>query len=223
MRRRGDTFPVTPGSPGLASVNVDFSAYMRSVRARRREVDKIDFITKRVANRSVLDVGCAGHRVEHANVLGSRWLHGVVAATADEVSGIDVQESAVKVMVERGCDVHVADAQNFDLGRTFDVLLAGDILEHLANAGGFLDSARRHMHEDAELVVTTPNPFNIEQFIRMLLGRTAGVNPEHVAWFDPIVTYHALERHGLEITEFAWLDTDSPQFSTEPCERLRKA
>lgn len=195
---------------------MNFQSYMRSVRARRPEVDKIEFITKRVACRSVLDIGCIDHSVEHADRLGGRWLHGIVAGVAEQAVGLDREESAVAVMGNRGYDVQVADAQDFHLGRTFDVVLAGDILEHLTNVGGFLDSARRHMHKEAELVVTTPNPFNVEQSMRMLLGRNAGVNPEHVAWFDPIVTYRAFERHGLEITEFARLVTDYPKIPNWP-------
>lgn len=39
----------------------------------------------------------------------------------------------------------LADAQNFNLARTFDAVFAGELIEHLDDFNGFLCSARRHL------------------------------------------------------------------------------
>jgi SAM-dependent methyltransferase len=76
----------------------------------------------------------------------------------------------------------VADAQDFDLGRTFDVVFAGELIEHLDNVHGFLTSVRRHLAPGGKLVLTTPNAFYIGNFIYRLGGH-ARVHPQHTAWY----------------------------------------
>ena len=55
--------------------------------------------------------------------------------------------------------------QNFDLGRTFDTVFAGELIEHLGNVDGFLSSARRHLEPGGQLVLTTPNVFYVGNFV----------------------------------------------------------
>ena len=72
---------------------------------------------------------------------------------------------------ERGFDVRAGDAQALDLGRTFDVVWAGELIEHLSCAGAFLDGARRHLEPGGRLVLTTPNAFAVSNFVYRIGGR----------------------------------------------------
>ena len=42
-----------------------------------------------------------------------------------------------RILKAQGFHVISADAECFDLGRTFDVIVAGDIIEHLGDLNGF--------------------------------------------------------------------------------------
>lgn len=190
---------------------MNFDDYMRRVRRRSTPRDKGDFVVELCRERSVLDIGCIDHTVETARGLGDRWLHGRIAAAAREAIGLDREAAAAAELTTAGYAIEIGDAQQFQLGRTFDVIVAGDVIEHLSNVGGFLDSARSHMTTASLLVVTTPNPFNVDQALRILQGLDVGVNPQHVSWIDPIVMYQLLERHGLVVTDFSWIVTDYPQ------------
>ena len=43
------------------------------------------------------------------------------------------------------------------LGRKFDVIVTGEILEHLPNQGLFLENAERHLKKKGVQILTTPN------------------------------------------------------------------
>ncbi len=104
----------------------------------------------------------------------------------------------VRDLQARGYDVVAADAQDFDLGQRFDTVVAGEIIEHLSDVGGFLDSVHQHLEPDGHLVRTTPNPWTFHRFRRALFGDVPS-NPEHTCWFDERTLRQVLERHSFEI------------------------
>jgi 2-polyprenyl-3-methyl-5-hydroxy-6-metoxy-1,4-benzoquinol methylase len=179
-------------------------------KVRRPNVHKRDFLTELVRGKSVLDIGCIDHSAVQARALGDRWLHKVLRHSAGEIVGLDVLEEAADELAADGYKIEIGDAQDFDLGRTFDVIVAGDIIEHLTNVGGFLESVKRHMTPNSQFAVTTPNPFNIEQTIRVLRDGWVAANSEHVSWIDPRVMWQLTRRHGLEVEQFRWIETDYP-------------
>jgi 2-polyprenyl-3-methyl-5-hydroxy-6-metoxy-1,4-benzoquinol methylase len=177
--------------------------------AQRRPIrDKADVVLSLCAGQSVLDVGCINHSAANALSLGSSWLHRRIRDVAESVTGLDLLATDAAALNEQGYDIVVADAQDFDLGRTFDVVVGADVIEHLTNPGGFLRSARRHMGPDSLLVLTTPNPFAFGQVMQVLLRGRVVVNGEHTMWLDPAVAFELLEREGLEITDIHWIDSD---------------
>ena len=148
--------------------------------------------------RSVLDLGCAsGWRRPD-------WFHGLIAHEAVELVGIDVDAAAVRELERRGFRTLVADATDFDLGRTFDVVHAGELIEHLDDARGFVRSVRRHLRADSQLVLTTPNPFCVSNFVYRLGGKAA-VHREHVSWYCEDTLSHLLERNGMHVREVRFL------------------
>ena len=90
----------------------------------------------------MLDVG-AGSGIDRPD-----WMHAAVASVATTTVGVELDAKLAARARERGYDVVAADAQTLDLGRTFDVVWAGELIEHLSCAGGFLDAAHRHLEPD---------------------------------------------------------------------------
>jgi ubiquinone/menaquinone biosynthesis C-methylase UbiE len=66
---------------------------------------------------------------------------------------------------------------------SFDLIIAGDVIEHLANPGMFLDSCRPLLKRNGRLLITTINSFGIGLFAKALLNHEA-VHPEHTAYFS---------------------------------------
>lgn len=84
--------------------------------------------------------------------------------------------------------------------RRFDVILAGDIIEHLNNPGAFLGELRA-CGPDPELLITTPNAFGLKLALRNFLG-VADDSHEHTYLFSPLVLRNLLLRYGFSDLQF---------------------
>ncbi len=164
---------------------------------------RLDTIRKKTRGKKVLDVGCVDHR--SANEQGEEWLHRVIREQASELVGLDFEADEVRKLIERGYNIVHGDAEVKDLGQTFDVVVAGELIEHLENPGLFLRNMRKHLVPGGELILTTPNPFYPKRLAEILVGRQAQVNPQHVSWFCPQTLKTMMARTGfvdIEITPF---------------------
>jgi 2-polyprenyl-3-methyl-5-hydroxy-6-metoxy-1,4-benzoquinol methylase len=160
-------------------------------------------IRRYVEGRTVLDVG-AGSGIGRPD-----WMHAAVAAVASEAVGIELDDGFAARARERGYDVRTGDAEALDLGRTFEVVWAGELIEHLSCAGGFLDGARRHLEPGGRLVLTTPNAFAVSNFVYRFGGHPR-VNRGHTCWYDETTLSQLLARHGYAVVEVSFLAHRTP-------------
>ena len=174
------------------------------------------FLQPLVQGRSVLDVGPAElvgtvnrHKMD-------RWLHARIASAAASVVGLDRAPDQVQALRELGFDIRQGDAETFDLGRRFEVVFAGELIEHLSNPGAFLDRARDHLVAGGRLVLTTPNRFSIHAFYRVLrTGKVPSYDKaiaKHVLYFDADALTSLLARHGfreIEVDYVRWVGKPS--------------
>jgi len=186
---------------------VDRAAYRAACGSTSAVVDKNDLIVDACRGKAVLDIGCIDHSAQTALELGDRWLHSQIREVSAGLVGLDLLADEAALLNERGFHIEVGDAQHFDLGRIFDVIVAGDVIEHVENPGCLLESARRHLAPNGSLIITTPNPFNVEQFGLGLRRNRVALNDQHVAWYDPRVLYELVTRCGFDVTHFQWIDT----------------
>jgi 2-polyprenyl-3-methyl-5-hydroxy-6-metoxy-1,4-benzoquinol methylase len=156
--------------------------------------ERLDAVKPFLDGSSVLDVGCAS-RYGRAD-----WLHGLLAAETADLVGIDVNGRVVDTLQAEGFDVRLADARDFDLGRQFDVVFAGELIEHLDDVRGFLSSVRRHLAPGGRLVLTTPNAFYVGNFVYRLGGHSR-VHPEHTGWYCEDTLRRVLTTNGFPAPE----------------------
>lgn len=141
---------------------------------------------------------CRGKRVAHLGAADAPFhldkaragelLHIKVKSSARELIGFDFCKKAVdELRQEFGVtDILVTDATQpiGDMERnSFDVVLCCDIIEHVSNVGGLLDSCRDLLRPDGTLVVTTINATAAKPAIRAVFGRE-DVHFEHTAYFS---------------------------------------
>jgi SAM-dependent methyltransferase len=119
---------------------------------------------------------------------------------------VDIVSEEVTKRQAAGYDIRLANVETMDLGETFDVVVAADIIEHVSNAGLFLDRVRLHLRERGLLCLVTPNPCSVNTVFKGLLGVQSAVNPEHTCWYDPITLRQLVERHDFEPSEWYWQD-----------------
>lgn len=144
---------------------------------------------------SVLDVGCVQHDPE--NRKDPNWLHQHLYEKADEVLGVDIDESGIEILREEGYNVAVADAEVLDLDEQYDYVVAGELIEHLGNPGKFLNAAKRRLKEGGKLVLSTPNPWCWPRMKRLVYNKEVHCNPEHTHYYDRRTLRQVLERYGF--------------------------
>ena len=165
--------------------------------------DRFDRVRRYVEHRTVLDIG-AGSGIGRPD-----WMHALVASVADEAVGIELDAALAERARTMGFTVVAGDAQTMELGRTFQVVWAGEVVEHLSCVGGFLDAARRHLEPGGTLVLTTPNAFAVSNFVYRIGGRPR-VNKGHTCWFDEVTLGQLLRRHGYEVVEVSYVGHKTP-------------
>lgn len=166
--------------------------------------DKADWIPKFTKGKKVLDLGCVRHNLEETEKSG--WLHGLIQENAKSVLGVDYLEKEVSALRERGYNIICANVEEMELKDKFEVIVAGDIIEHLSNPGRFLEKVGEHLAGGGVFVVTTPNPIHFLRFIRVLFTGRADPNPEHAVFFTDKLLGQLAERYGLQVVEVAYID-----------------
>ena len=125
--------------------------------------------------RRVLDVGC------RAGALTRSYLEG------NAVVGVDVDREALEEASELGIETVWADAQRrlpFP-SESFDVVVAGEVLEHLAAPQAFVDEALRVLRPGGTFVGSVPNSFRLKNRLLFLLGRSPSDDPTMLQLFSP--------------------------------------
>jgi len=124
----------------------------------------------------VLDLGCRpGALTQHF-------------ADGNHVTGLDVDHEALARARERlGIETvwgNVEEGLPFEDG-SFDVVVAGELLEHLAMPKSLVREARRVLASGGRFVGSVPNAFRLKSRLRFLAGRHPETDPTHLQLFTP--------------------------------------
>lgn len=148
--------------------------------------DYYQTIVNYIHDKTVLDVGCIDDGTQDANQV-RLWNHWFIVNIAREVIGIDIRSEPIRQLKEMGFKVRIMDAQKIQFKNKFDVVFAGELIEHLSNPGLFLTSAARGLKKDGLIILSTPNPFSLNRLVRILqtLTNEPAVNPDHTLYLSP--------------------------------------
>lgn len=168
-----------------------------------KPVDRIAYLTERVAGRKVLDLGALDETAYELKVDTGTWLHKQMAAVASEVTGID---NSVKVPVEGlhlfpNSAIHRGDI--YDLAPVLavhgppDVVVAGELVEHLPNALLFLQNLKLSCGPASpEVLITTPNACSWHNVVLGLFGRES-MHRDHLHIYSYKTLNTIFERAGF--------------------------
>jgi 2-polyprenyl-3-methyl-5-hydroxy-6-metoxy-1,4-benzoquinol methylase len=181
-----------------------------AIGANMHDIDRfgsrIELLRGLAEGRSVLHFGAGGETDQPiAKVLDTapRSLHAALTETASECVGIEMRKEVVDAVTEAGIfdnmlagDATAMCREELPLSR-IDVIVAGDIIEHLSAPGDLLDNATRLADEDTKLVLTTPNCISAMSFFRYLRGRRVD-GKAHLCSFNRYSLDHLIRAHGWE-------------------------
>jgi 2-polyprenyl-3-methyl-5-hydroxy-6-metoxy-1,4-benzoquinol methylase len=179
-----------------------------------RYKSKKDWIIPYVTGKKVLDLGCVQHSLDHTKK--SDWLHGIIKTHAKSVLGVDYLKDEVSALVGQGYNMVCENVETMQLQDTFEIIVAGDIIEHLSNCGQFMERVCEHLTQDGLFLVSTPNPITFLRFMRWLLLGRVSPNKEHTCWFTADVLGVLAERYGLEVVNVSYIDLSRAYWSVYP-------
>jgi SAM-dependent methyltransferase len=124
--------------------------------------------------RKVLDLGCRD------GALTSRYAEG------NEVVGVDADREALAEAAKLGIETRWADLDEplpFDEAG-FDVVVAGELLEHLRDPARVVADVRRVLRPGGTFVASVPNAYRLKNRLRFLAGRKPEDDPTHLQMFS---------------------------------------
>jgi 2-polyprenyl-3-methyl-5-hydroxy-6-metoxy-1,4-benzoquinol methylase len=143
---------------------------------------KVAYLQELARGKRVLDIGVVDHTLD--NQEKPQWLHRAIASAASYCLGVDILAEPVKTLRAAGFNVRVCDVTKDPIGEQFDVMICGDVIEHLGNPSGLFEAARRHLAPGGRLVISTPNPFCLFRVKETLRSRSYE-NVDHVSFLFP--------------------------------------
>jgi len=170
-----------------------------------------EYLLKEIGRgKKVLDVGCLGGRISK-----------LIMDQNNEVWGVEVNPNSAEVAKGRGVKVKVANVEDglpFESGQ-FDVVNAGEVVEHLYDTKSFFSEAHRVLKDDGVLIFTTPNLNSLENRVRILAGgylSMVGAYPEdhfgdHVRVFNLGKIRELCEQTGFVVDEVRGIPTLMPK------------
>jgi 2-polyprenyl-3-methyl-5-hydroxy-6-metoxy-1,4-benzoquinol methylase len=176
-------------------------------KTRQRLSERVRTVASYCQNLDVLDIGCGAHSIER--IEGTDWLHGALAKVAKKLVGVELVPELVERMKELGYTVIQGDAETFDAHDKFDVVVAGELIEHVNNQLAVLLNLRRHLRNDGRLVVTTPNAMSWHYAGKTLMTGMFCPNTEHALWHDEHTLREVMRRAGFHAERLLYLANEN--------------
>lgn len=151
-----------------------------------RHIEKI--FQQHPTNLKLLDIGCGSGRITK-----------IIQDMGLQVKGIDISEVAVNKARQRGLTADVVDLDSGIPEPTahYDIILAGDIIEHVFDPINVLKECHRVLKDDGTCLITTPHDLSIMVRLRALAGhshqeipyRRVGVAKHHTVFSWPLLKF----------------------------------
>jgi len=175
---------------------------------RPKIVNRYHFLQDKSRDRSVLDVGFACHYLNAEDIDPARWMHYWLRQVARRIVALDINEQFVasvrKLHPDWECVVgnaeNVGELPGFQ--GSFEIIIAGELVEHLSNPGNFIKSCRLCLADGGSLIISTPLPTTYWRTWLPTFGVEV-VHHEHCMYHSYSTLRELLRRYDMQITEAA--------------------
>jgi len=175
------------------------------------EIFRKDEIIKICRNKNVLHLGFIQHSYLYNELIQSgKWLHEKINKVSKKLVGFDFLKEEIKIIKKKyNYECYYADVTKLeyvDYDEKFDVIICGELIEHLDNPGLMLNGIKRFMHRDSLLIITTPNPWSKKRLslIRKGIPESEWLNKEHICWFSYQTLKQLLERYNYVEVKYGY-------------------
>ncbi|MFT7607110.1 MAG: hypothetical protein ACI9MX_000155 [Candidatus Aldehydirespiratoraceae bacterium] len=172
---------------------------------RTNIVDRVEWLVEQCRGKRVIHVGFADAGFREEQGRAGSWLHGHIDAVATSLVGLDFDGPGVAAAVDGGFEAHLVDCTNpaavAALGlEPADIVLAGEVIEHLGAPGPFLEAMAPLTALGGTLIVTTPNAYGLVNVVANITRRVEVNHPDHVVMFTWRTLTQLMQREGWKPT-----------------------
>ncbi|MDD5074103.1 MAG: class I SAM-dependent methyltransferase [Candidatus Shapirobacteria bacterium] len=154
------------------------------------------------SNKKVLDVGCGRGEIGY-----------LLKQKNNQVFGVDISPGAVRAARRAGVAAKTIDLEEAKIPfqQKFDVVLAGEIIEHIFDTESFLKKLSGALKDGGDLIITTPNLASLGRRLLLLVGQNplveTDINPDlnragHIRYFVKKTLFTILAKNGFRIVNF---------------------
>lgn len=170
---------------------------------------RMNEFVKKISNKSL--------GMKHIKILDIGSRNGWLKRTLDKFENInircvtlDISDHYVDLMKKDGIEAYQGDICDKTIFKDniFDIIVMGEIIEHLPDTRKALLECRRILKKDGIIIGSVPNVWNVGNLIRVLFRKDTDTAHEHVHFFDK----HHL-RNMFEACGYRNFSIDIDQFS----------
>lgn len=193
------------------------------------ELFRSEFLTQAVEGLRVVHVGCVDHPgLIDEKMRNHQWLHQILCEAADRCLGVDNNVDGIAAIKRMGWnDVVAGDITQpstfLDGSDSWDLLVLGEILEHVDNPVDFLVQIRTGWAGRCDrMIVTVPNAFGWTT-LRSALRSREDINTDHRFWFTPFTAAKVATRAGWTVESISLCESFPYPRSGPFHKRIRRA
>jgi SAM-dependent methyltransferase len=172
-------------------------------------VERDELILEQCSGKVVLHLGCVDYPLLEERLRTNQLLHQKLLNRAQSVWGVDIDEAGIRMLTnDFGIDkLLTVDAERLDLiadrVEQPDIVVAGEILEHVNNPGLVLTGIRNLLRPGGELLVSVPNALAMRIWFHTFRHRE-NIHPDHVVYFSPYTISNLVGRFGFRVSSLWW-------------------
>lgn len=177
---------------------------------------RLSFLGKESKGGKIIHLGCCDHidLIDEKRQEGN-WLHDVLTVSSQTCLGVDISEESVDYVHNLGianimfCDItnHVPD--EILNHAPWDMIIAGEILEHVNNPVLFLNKMHNQLKGIVkEIIITVPNAWRWSN-IRNIFNTVEYINSDHRYWFTPYTLMKVCLESGFIPKEFYYVENQT--------------
>ncbi len=177
-------------------------------------VERAEYIKSICGGKKVLHLGCTNYPYTDSSLKNNDLLHLELLKVSSQLYGFDFDQRGLDILsslnIENLYQADLEHLENVELIETFDVIIAGEIIEHLSNPGLFLRGIKRFMNPQTILIITTINAYGGLRFLQYALrgkgGSSEPVHPDHISYYSYSTLNLVVKRENLNVKKFLFYD-----------------
>lgn len=173
---------------------------------------KDDLIIELCKNKSVLHIGAADYPFSSEKAKAGVLLHQKLQKVSKNIIGTDLSNEAIMELKKYNIsdiikkDISIPFTNSYK--NKFDIIILGDVIEHLFNPGLALENLKNIMGKETKLIITTPNCYCYDNIANIFRNNEI-VHQDHCFWPSKKTMIQLFSFYNFKVVNFNYLNFGS--------------